>query len=96
MSTNILTPAGNVFRKDTVTFVHIYDVLTHIGFTDYDADEILYDIGRNVTWGDAAYTLIGNNFALHLIQEAAVESDFRPETIAERFWEVVEKNTFIS
>jgi hypothetical protein len=53
--------------KKMVTFVDLSDVYEHIGFTD-DEVEWIADGGFDcVTFGDAEYTLIGNNFALHCI-----------------------------
>lgn len=89
-----------MISRTTASFVHIYDVLTHIGFSDNSIDEILAIIGNDVSWGDATYTLINNAFTLELIQEAAlsrhVEGDIPDETIAERFWEVVGKDDYIN
>lgn len=82
--------------RTTASFVHIDDVLRHIGFFDSDIDEILHIIGSDVTWGDAAYTLVGNNFMLALIQEAAVEGDIHADDIEQRFWEVVGEDDYIN
>lgn len=58
--------------RQTVSFVDFWRVLDHIGFEDELRDWI-YEYGFDgVTWGDAAYTLIGNNFALDCIQTAVV------------------------
>ena len=66
MST-ILTDKGLLMARTTVSFVHLYDVLEHIGFNIDEVGAIL-DYGFNdVTYGDADYTLIGNNYALECI-----------------------------
>ena len=66
MST-ILTDKGLLMARTTVSFVNIYDVLDHIGFTADEVEAIL-DYGFNgATTTAADYTLIGNNYALECI-----------------------------
>ena len=56
--------------RTTIGFVSLWDILDHIGFSDQEV-EAISDYGLSgVSFGDAAYTLIGNNYALHLIQES--------------------------
>lgn len=59
-----------MIRKKTLTVISLWDILDHIGFSDAEV-EAISDYGLSgVSFGDATYTLIGNNFALHLIQSA--------------------------
>lgn len=94
--------------RQTVSFVDFWRVLDHIGFEDELRDEI-YECGFDeVTWGDAAYTLIGNNFALDCIQKAVVsyyddmdteefpDRVWSQEEIAEKFWEIVGQDDYIN
>lgn len=68
--------------QQTVTFVDFWRVLDHIGFED-DLRDFIYEYGFDgVTWGDSAYTLIGNNLALDCIQTAVV-SYYHERTLAE-------------
>lgn len=61
-----------MISKKTVTCIQLWDVLDHIGFNDEEI-EAISDYGfSGVSWGDATYTLIGNNFALDCIQTAIV------------------------
>ena len=56
-------------RKTTVTFVDVSEVYTKLGFTE-DLAEYVYQVGfSNVTFGDADFTLVGNNVALECIVE---------------------------
>jgi hypothetical protein len=85
-------------RRKTVSLVSMWDVLDHIGFTDDQLDQ-LCDWGFNgVTWGDSAYTLIGNNYALRLIQDGneALENPLDSEEIAKQFWQVVGEDDYIN
>ena len=59
-----------MISKKTLTVISLWDILDHIGFSDEEV-EAISDYGlSDVSFGDATYTLIGNNYALHLIQEA--------------------------
>lgn len=60
-------PNGTSIRKHTTRCVAISAIYDYIGFTD-DEVEYIADYGFDcVTFGDAPYTLIGNNFALSCI-----------------------------
>lgn len=53
--------------RKTTSFVSFLDIAQHIGLTQEEVDAVC-DIGfSNVSWGDADYTLIGNNYALECI-----------------------------
>lgn len=54
----------------SVSIVSLWDVFNHMGFTEAEMEAVRSYGFRNVTWGDAVYTLIGNNFALACIQDA--------------------------
>ena len=57
-------------ERESVSFVSLWDVLDYMEFRDAEV-EAISDFGlSNVSFGDAAYTLIGNNYALHLIQDS--------------------------
>ena len=59
-----------MISKKTLTVISLWDILDHIGFSDVEV-EAISDYGLSyVSFGDAAYTLIGNNFALDLIQSS--------------------------
>jgi hypothetical protein len=59
-----------MITKKTLTVISFWDILDHIGFGDGEV-EAISDYGLSgVSFGDATYTLIGNNYALHLIQES--------------------------
>lgn len=56
--------------RKVVGLVSLWDVLDHIGFSEGEVEAIA-DFGLSgVSFGDATYTLIGNNYALNLIQES--------------------------
>ena len=53
--------------RKVIGCVQLWDVLDHIGFSDAEV-EAISDYGLDgVSFGDATYTLIGNNFALDCI-----------------------------
>ena len=59
-----------MISKKTLTVISFWDILDHIGFSDEEV-EAISDYGlSDVSFGDATYTLIGNNYALHLIQSS--------------------------
>ena len=59
-----------MISKKTLTVISLWDILDHIGFSDAEV-EAISDYGLSgVSFGDATYTLIGNNFALDCIQSA--------------------------
>ena len=59
-----------MISKKTLTVISFWDILDHIGFSDEEV-EAISDYGLSyVSFGDSAYTLIGNNFALDLIQRS--------------------------
>jgi hypothetical protein len=97
--------------RKVIGCVQLWDVLDHIGFSDQEVEAIA-DYGiSGVSFGDATYTLIGNNYALHLIQDSiAIYYDERTaiygsidlphiytaEEIAEKFWAVVNEDDYIN
>jgi hypothetical protein len=100
-----------MISKKTLTVISLWDILDHIGFSDAEV-EAISDYGlSDVSFGDATYTLIGNNYALHLIQNAiATYYDERvamggsidlphiytAEEIATIFWGVVNEDDYIN
>ena len=57
-------------KSTTVSFVNFADIANHLQLTADELDAV-YDYGfSNVSWGDATYTLIGNDYALRCIVNA--------------------------
>lgn len=85
-------------NRNVVGFVNISDVLEHLGYSEDEQDEILDAGFSNVTWGDATYTLIGNNFALHCIHRGNVYLDvpLAEDAVTMRYWEVVGQDDYIN
>ena len=85
-------------NRTVVGFVNISDVLEHMGYTEEEQEEILDAGFSNVTWGDAVYTLIGNNFALHCLHAGNMYLDtpLAEDAVTMRFWEVVGKDDYIN
>lgn len=85
-------------NRTVVGFVNISDVLEHMGYTEDEQDEILDAGFSNVTWGDAVYTLIGNNFALHCLHAGNMYLDtpLAEDAVTMRFWEVVQQDDYIN
>ena len=60
-------------ERKTVSCVSLWDILDYMEFRQEEQDAVS-DFGlSNVSFGDAAYTLIGNNYALSLIQDSLEE-----------------------
>ena len=85
-------------NRNVVGFVNLVDVLEHIGYTQEEQEEILDAGFSNVTWGDAVYTLIGNNFALHCLHAGNMYLDtpLAEDAVNMWFWEVVGKDDYIN
>ena len=57
-------------ERESVSFVSLWDVLDYMEFREAEL-EAISDFGlSNVSFGDATYTLIGNNYALSIIQDS--------------------------
>ena len=62
-----------MIHKKTLTAISLWDILDHMELRQEEQDAIS-DFGlSNVSFGDATYTLIGNNYALSLIQDSIME-----------------------
>ena len=62
-----------MISKKNLTVISLWDILDHMEFRQEEQDAVS-DFGlSNVSFGDAAYTLIGNNYALSLIQDSLEE-----------------------
>ncbi len=62
-----------MITKKNLTAISLWDILDYMEFREAEQDAIS-DFGLSgVSFGDAAYTLIGNNFALSLIQDSIME-----------------------
>jgi len=84
--------------RTVVGFVNISDVLEHMGYSEDEQDQILDAGFSNVSWGDATYTLIGNNFALDCIHRGNVYLDtaLAEDAVTMRYWEVVQQDDYIN
>lgn len=82
----------------TVSFVDVDSILTHIGYSEDEAEQVLDAGFSNVSWGDAVYTLIGNNFALDCIHAGnmVLDDPFNPELITMRYWEKVGQDDYVN
>ena len=85
-------------KRNVVGFVNISDVLEHMGYTEDEQEEILDAGFSNVSWGDATYTLIGNNLALHCLHAGNVYLDtpLAEDAVNMRYWEVVGQDDYIN
>lgn len=87
--------------RQTVSFVDISDVLQHIGIAPADFG-IIFEAGFDeVSFGDAAHTLIGNYGALICIARGIEALDNHKATmpldeIETRFWEIVGKDDYVN
>jgi hypothetical protein len=85
-------------NREAVQFVNISDVLEHMGYSEDEQEEILDAGFSNVSWGDATYTLIGNNYALHCIHAGNMYLDtpLNVDAVDMRYWEVVRQDDYIN
>ena len=59
-----------MITKKNLTAISLWDILDYMEFRQAE-QEAISDFGlSNVSFGDATYTLIGNNYALSLIQDS--------------------------
>ena len=80
-------------KSTTVSFINFTDIANHLQLTVDEMDAV-YNYGfSNVSWGDADYTLIGNNYAVRCIVNALMayydelddnEGDIPPRSIPDR------------
>ena len=57
-------------ERKSVSFVSLWDIFDYMEFRQAEM-EAISDFGlSNVSFGDATYTLIGNNYALAIIQDS--------------------------
>jgi hypothetical protein len=86
--------------RNTISFKNLHDVLTRLGFSKEERIAI-YDNGfSNVSFGDAAYTLVGNNFALQCIIDGLdIDNQLSEDRITEignKYWEFVSEDEYIN
>lgn len=63
--THILTPNGYSIARTRLTTIDLWDILDYMEFRSEEVSAIAdYGFG-NVTWGDAAYTLVSSTYALN-------------------------------
>ena len=55
--------------QKNVTFLDVSEVYAHLGFTDEMAEHVDRVGFDKVSFGDATFTLVGNNFALDCIMD---------------------------
>lgn len=83
--------------RKTVSFKNLSDVLSGLGLTDKETVHVIEVGFSNVTWGNAAYTLVGNNFALNNILDGLPSYDANQlGDIISRYWELVGQDDFIN
>lgn len=91
-------------RKTTVSFVNISDIYDHLAVTVSEFEWIADRAWSNVSYGDAWYTLIGNNFALDALLEAyesyhrhtIANKSMTAEDFTRKFWEIVGTDDYVN
>ena len=92
--------------KESLTVVTLTEVLTQIGFSAGEEQDIRdYGFSPVVTWGDARYTLVGALFALGRILYALDAVYYEPERpsrgfpteqdVTDKFWAFVDEDDYI-
>ena len=103
VSKTIRTPSGNI-NKYTVTLVNVADIYDHLGLTDDEVDHIATVAWRDVSYGDACYTLVGNVYALDQMLNAyedyhrnvIANKSMTRDDFANKFWEIVDDADYIN
>lgn len=90
-------------KYTTATFVHLSDVYDYLELTNQEVEWIADKAWSGVSF-DAAYTLIGNVFALDCMLEAyedyhknvIANKSMTREDFAKKFWEIVDDADYIN
>lgn len=86
--------------RQTVSFVNITDVMHMLGEAlgeDFLARQDVWEYFNGVSYGDASYTLVGNNFALAILQDYMHNIHYiDADVVAQRFWELVGEQDYIN
>jgi hypothetical protein len=90
--------------KTTVTCVDLSDIYDYLELSYTEIDGIADRAWTGVSFGDADFTLIGNNFALDCMLEAyeSYHKDFienktmTPDDFKRKFWEIVGKDDYVN
>lgn len=90
--------------KQTVTFIDISAIYDQLELSNEEVEWIA-DVGlKNVSYGDAMFTLIGNVFALDCLLEGyedyhknnIANKSMTRDDFANKFWEVVDDNDYVN
>lgn len=81
--------------RTTVTFVSMWDVIDAI-FSKDDATEIKAHGFEDVSYGDASFTLVGNNRALSMILELCELCGIETEGVEKQYWFIVGQDNYIN
>ena len=90
--------------KQTVTFIDISTIYDQLELSNEEVEWIA-DVGlKNVSYGDAMFTLIGNVFALDCLLEGyedyhknnIANKSMTRDDFANKFWEVVDDNDYVN
>ena len=90
--------------KHTVTFIDISDIYDQLELSNEEVEWIA-DVGlKNVSYGDAMFTLVGNVFALDCLLEGyedyhknnIANKSMTRDDFANKFWEVVDTADYIN
>lgn len=83
-------------KSYTCSYVNLSDLLTDLGITGDDADEI-YDFYFNwVSFGDATYTMVGNNIALASLLRYWKDTNADVDKLTEQYRSLVGDNDYIN
>ena len=90
--------------KQTVTFIDISAIYDQLELSNQEVEWIA-DVGlKNVSYGDAMFTLVGNVFALDCLLEGyedyhknnIANKSMTRDDFANKFWEVVDDNDYVN
>ena len=86
-------------KSYTCSYVNLTDVLmdlNHGAITDDEIHEI-YDFYFDwVSFGDATYTMIGNNIALDSLRRYWTDNGVDVESLTAQYWELVGENDYLN
>lgn len=88
-------------QRTTVTFVHVVDILDRLDINASEAWTILDEGFRAVSFGDAAYTLIGAGEAWEYIHDMLQsfnwhDAEARVNQIYAQYWNLVTEDDYVN
>ena len=90
--------------SQTVSFIDLSEVMERLGFEAYEREFIYNTAFNEISWGDASYTLIENNWTLDCIvdyyeayhRENIANKSMTEQMLRDKFWQIVGEQDYIN